>query len=264
MTASMATPPAGAGRRTPPAVRLAQLGVGVTAYLVLWEVAGRRQWLGRTFPPLSDVIHKIVDDAQRDVVLRALSATASSAAVGFVIGIAAAFGGAVLSLLAPPLRAGIDQLATILHAMPVIALAPLFIVTLGRDRTPTAIAALAAGFAMFVAATAAVEAAKAAHHDVFSALGSGRVRRFVSLQFPAALPGLADGLRLAAPAAILGAVLGEWFGAPRGLGVLIVSAMQNFQIELLWAAALLAALLSMVVFGLFTALARVAAWRWGG
>src|SRR5690606_1434878 len=136
------------------------------------------------------------------------------------------------------------QLATILHAMPVIALAPLFIVTLGRERTPVAIAALAAGFAMFVAATAAVESAKPAHHDVFTALGTGRVRRFVSLQLPAALPGLADGLRLAAPAAILGAVLGEWFGAPRGLGVLIVSAMQNFQIELLWAAALLAATMS--------------------
>ena len=82
------------------------------------------------------------------------------------------------------------------------------------------------------------------------------------LQLPAAIPGMADGLRLAAPAAILGAVLGEWFGAPRGLGVLIVSAMQNYQIELLWAAALLAALMSMIAFGLFTLLARWAAGRW--
>ena len=241
-----------------------QLGVGLAAYVVLWEIAGRRQWLGRTFPPLSDVVHRIVDDGQRDVVMRALSTTVGSSVNGFVIGVVAAFAGAVVALLVPVLRPGVNQLATILHAMPVIALAPLFIVTLGRERTPVAIAALAAGFAMFVAATAAVESARDPHHDVFTALGSSRWRRFVSLQLPAAIPGLADGLRLAAPAAILGAVLGEWFGAPRGLGVLIVSAMQNFQIELLWAAALLAAALSMVTFGVFTGVARWTSSRWGG
>jgi len=46
--------------------------------------------------------------------------------------------------------------------------------------------------------------------------------------------------------------------------VLIVSAMQNFQIELLWAAALLAAALSMVTFGVFTGVARWTSSRWGG
>ena len=170
--------------------------------------------------------------------------------------------GAILALLVPPLRDGIDKLATILHACRSSRWRPLFIVTLGRERTPTAIAALAAGFAMFVASTAAIESARPLQQDLFTALGSGRLRRFASLEFPAAIPGLADGLRLAAPAAILGAVLGEWFGAPRGLGVLIVSAMQNYQIELLWAAALLAAGMSMITFGLFTLLSRWAATRW--
>lgn len=243
-------------------LRTAKSVLGISAYLALWEIAGRNGWLGTTFPALSDVVTKIVDDAQRPVIMRALSATASASLTGFVLGVAAAMVGAIIALLVPPLRAGIDQLATILHAMPVIALAPLFIVTLGRDRTPPAIAALAAGFAMFVAATAAVESARPIHHDLFSVLGSGRARRFVSLQLPAALPGLTNGLRLAAPAAILGAVLGEWFGAPRGLGVLIVSAMQNYQIELLWAAALLAAAMSMLAFGLLTLLARRVAARW--
>jgi len=71
-----------------------------------------------------------------------------------------------------------------------------------------------------------------------------------------ALPAFADGLRLAAPAAVLGAILGEWFGAPRGIGILIVSSMQNFQIRQLWAAALLAAVVSMIAFALFGALER--------
>ena len=108
--------------------------------------------------------------------MRALRSTASASLAGFVIGVTAAFVGSILALVVPPLRAGIDQLATILHAMPVIALAPLFIVTLGRERTPTAIAALAAGFAMFVASTAAIESARPLQQDLFTALGSGRLR----------------------------------------------------------------------------------------
>jgi ABC-type nitrate/sulfonate/bicarbonate transport system permease component len=252
--------PTRAPRRSPSKAIKATVGVG--AYLALWEVAGRREWLGSTFPPISDIVRKVVDDPQQATIMRALSSTAQASGSGFVIGIVAALAGALLALLVPPLREGIDKLATILHAMPVIALAPLFIVTLGRERTPMAIAALAAGFAMFVAATAAVESARPLQHDLFSALGATPWERFRRLQLPAAIPGMADGLRLAAPAAILGAVLGEWFGAPRGLGVLIVSAMQNYQIELLWAAALLAAVMSMIAFGLFTALARWAATRW--
>ena len=70
------------------------------------------------------------------------------------------------------------------------------------------------------------------------------------------MPAFVDGLRLAAPGAVLGAILGEWFGAPRGLGLLIVSAMQNFQIALLWSAALLAATVSILAFVAFGALER--------
>ena len=243
--------------------RAAQLTIGIAGYLVLWEVAGRRGWLGSTFPPLSNIVRRIVDSPQQPVITRALNATARASLAGFLIGVSAALAGALLALLVPPLREGIDKLGTILHAMPIIALAPLFIVTLGRERTPMAIAALGSGFAMFVASTAAIEAARPLQQDLFSALGATRWQRLFRLQLPAAFPGMADGLRLAAPAAVLGAVLGEWFGAPRGLGLLIVSAMQNYQIELLWAAALLSALLSMVAFGVFTMLARWATARWG-
>jgi NitT/TauT family transport system permease protein len=241
-----------------------QTVAGVCCYLALWEVVGRRQWFGSTFPPLSDIVETIVSGPQHEVIRRALGTTVRSSGIGFAIGVIAALLGTTLAVVVPVLRAGIDQFATIVHATPVIALAPLFIVTLGREQTPVAIAALAAGFAMFVAATSATEAARVPQHDVFTALGSSRTRRLLSLQLPAAVPGLVDGLRLAAPGAVLGAVLGEWFGAPRGLGVLIVSAMQNYQITLLWAAAVLAAGVSMAAFGCLTALARLVARRWAG
>jgi ABC-type nitrate/sulfonate/bicarbonate transport system permease component len=89
---------------------------------------------------------------------------------------------------------------------------------------------------------------------VFAVLGAGRSTTLLRLLLPAGLPLIVDGLTLAAPAAVLGAVIGEWFGARRGVGVLLVSAMQNVQIPLLWAAALAAAALSLLAYLLLVGL----------
>lgn len=231
-------------------------GVGVTVFLVLCEVVGRTGAVGRTFPPISEVIDYAIDPSHRVLFRRALDATFQSALRGFVIGVVFAVVIAGIGALIPRLKEGIDRLAASIHAVPLIALGPLFIVLLSRDGTPTAIAALASYFPVYVASVSGFEAASQAHHDVFAALGADRRTYFRRLQTPAALPALSDGLRLAAPAAVLGAILGEWFGAPRGIGILIVSSMQNFQIVQLWAAALFAAVVSLIAFALFGALER--------
>ncbi|MFN7000596.1 MAG: portal protein, partial [Elioraea tepidiphila] len=83
-------------------------------------------------------------------------------------------------------------------------------------------------------------------------------------EIPAALPALAGGLRLAIPGALIGAIIGEWFGASRGLGLLMVSAMHNFQIPLLWSAVLITAAASLVLFGLASLIERRIAERFGG
>ena len=230
--------------------------VGVGVFLAAWEYVGRAEAAGRTFPPISRVIDYAIDPSHRELFRRAISATFNSALRGFIIGTLFAVTIAALGALIPFLREGMDRFAASIHAIPLIALGPLFIVLMSRDGTPTAIAALASFFPIYVATSSGLEAASQAHLDVFAALGADRRTRLLRLETPAALPSFTDGLRLAAPAAVLGAILGEWFGAPRGIGILIVSSMQNFQIEQLWASALLAAAVSMMAFLLFGALER--------
>jgi ABC-type nitrate/sulfonate/bicarbonate transport system permease component len=157
----------------------------------------------------------------------------------------------------PILKEGMDRFVASIHAVPLIALGPLFIVLMSRSGTPTAIAALAAFFPVYVATAAGFDDTTASHRDMFAVMGSGRWARLRHLQLPAALPAFADGLRLAAPASVLGAILGEWFGAPRGIGILIVSSMQNFQIDQLWASAMLAAIISLLAFVVFGAFERL-------
>jgi ABC-type nitrate/sulfonate/bicarbonate transport system permease component len=236
--------------------------VGVVIFFGLWEILGRSGAAGRTFPPMSDVIDYVIDPSHRSLFKRAISSTSQSAGRGFLIAIFFSVALAAFGTSIPAMKQGVDRFAASIHAIPLIALGPIFIVLMSRDGTPTAVAALAAFFPIFVATASGMEAASKAHTEVFTALGADRKTRLRLLEVPTALPAFVDGLRLAAPAACLGAILGEWFGAPRGLGLLIVSAMQNFQIALLWSAALLAATISILAFAVFGALERVVVARY--
>src|SRR5262249_55727384 len=164
------------------------------------------------------------------------------------------------SHLRPRSRDGLAALATGVYAIPTITFGPVFILVAGPESTPIVLAALAAYFPVFVALDSSLRFAPAAQRDLATVLGAARSRAFARVEFPAALPAFVDGLRLAAPGAVLGAVIGEWFGAPRGLGVLIISSLQNVRMPQLWAAALLCVACSLVA---YVALSAVQRWAQG-
>lgn len=240
---------------------LARGTLGFAVFLLAWQVIGAWHLAGLTWPPLTDVLAYLADPAHRALFLRATAATARSVAIGYVAGGGAGVGLAALGALLPPLRLGADRLAAFVHAIPAIAMAPLFTVLLSRESTPGSVAAIGVFFVVYVATCSGFSDVTQAHRDLLAVLGAGRGARFLRLSLPAAVPGLVTGLKLGVPAALIGAILGEWFGAPRGLGLLMVSAMQNFQISLLWSAVLLASLISLVLFRVGALLERLAAER---
>jgi len=237
--------------------------LGIAIFLALWEVVGRTGLAGISWPPLSDVLETLTDASRLPLFQRALSATLASTALGYAWGTTAGLALAALAHLLPPLRRGSDRLAAVLNSVPSIALGPIFLVLVSRESTPAAVSSIHVFFIVFVSVSAGLQRATPAHRDLFSVLGADRFRRFGRLELPAALPALVSGLRLAWPAALIGAIIGEWFGAPRGIGILIINAMQNFQIVLLWCAVLLAVGSSLFFYGLLTLLERAAYRRFG-
>jgi ABC-type nitrate/sulfonate/bicarbonate transport system permease component len=225
------------------------------------QLIGQFELAGKAWPPLTDIAAYVSTPSGASLVWRNLLVTLTAAAQGFAVGTIVAFTGATLALVVPILRAGLDRFAAILNAVPTIALAPLLITTAGREGTPAVIAALSVGFVMFVSMTSGFANASAAQHDLFTVFGSNRLRRLSMLELPRAVPAFLDGLALAAPAAILGATIGEWFGAPQGIGLLLVSAMQNYQMTLLWAAALAATTSSLVAYLVLLQIQRLAVRR---
>ena len=218
------------------------LGLGVL--FLGWEIAGQQEWLGKGLPPISAIVSYALEPRSYELLLRSTAVTAKNAIWGFIIGSMIGWSIACSGQIWPPLKKGLDTLSTFVNAIPLIALGPLLIVTVGEQLTPMTTASLAVFFTVFVAVLGGFERLPSVHHDVIHTYGVNRWRALILVLFPNALPSFIDGLKLGTSAAVLGAILGEWFGAPAGLGVLIVSSMQNFQITLLWSAAFLGTAMS--------------------
>ena len=230
--------------------------IGILLFLSLWEVIGVNRLAGLTWPPLSTVLVFMFDPSRQALFLRAMGASFSMVAAGYALGTLIGVVTAGLVHVVPVLRPGLDRLAGVIHAIPAIALAPLFIVLLDRELTGMAIATLNVFFVLYVATTSGLANSTATHRDLFQVLGSSPLTRLLRLDLPAALPAMVSGLKFAIPAAFIGAILGEWFGSSRGLGLLMVSAMQNFQIPLLWSAVFIASAASLLAFGAMSLLER--------
>ncbi|GAA2248734.1 ABC transporter permease subunit [Herbiconiux moechotypicola] len=234
---------------------------GVVVLLVLAELIGQLGLLGTTWPPLSTVVAFLLDPDNHTLLGNALAATVTEALIGGAIGIAAGVFFALLAVLVPVLAPGLDRFAAVIDAVPAVALAPFLILILGREGTPVLVVALSVTFIIYISMSSGLSVASHPYQDLFTVLGARRGTRLGLVDLPAALPKFFDGLALAAPAMILGATIGEWFGAKRGLGVLFISAMQNYRIDLLWAAAALSVICSLIIYGIAVAAQRAVARR---
>lgn len=240
------------------ATRTASLAaVGVIGYAVAWELIGQYVIFGRSWPPLSAVVTTATSPRYFGVLLEAIGKTSEEAAIGYLIGVVLAVCLATLSSLLKPLARGVNRFAAIANAIPPIILGPLLMATVDKSNAPIVLSALIVTFSVFVALVAGLNSTVRAHEDLFVTLGASVTTRLLRLQIPTAVPYFVDGLKLAAPSALLGAVLAEWFGTEYGIGPIFVAAMQNYQITLLWSAALACALVSMLAFGLLSILQQV-------
>ncbi|HZC99600.1 MAG TPA: ABC transporter permease subunit [Actinomycetes bacterium] len=235
--------------------------VGLVVVFVAWQVIGRAEVFGRAWPPFTTVLEQWFES--RSSLLSALAVTTYEAGVGWVFGTLLAFLSGVVAVFVRSIRPGLLHVAVVVNSIPVIALGPVLISIFPRAVAPMALAAISVYFTTLVATTTGFAATKAAHEDLFTALGAGTRERFRRLQLPTALPLIIDGLKLAVPAAVLGAILGEWFGSPEGLGPILVATMQDAVYPLLWATALTGVVLSLLGFGLLALLHQGVKERYG-
>ncbi|UOA29082.1 ABC transporter permease [Pseudosulfitobacter sp. DSM 107133] len=134
------------------------------------------------------------------------------------------------------------------QAVPVFALAPLLTLWFGYGMgSKVVMAVLIIYFPVTSAFHDGLVRIDQGYRDLAVSMGAGKYQFMRHMQIPNALPGLATGLKLAAVYAPIGAVIGEWVGASKGLGYLMLLANGRAKIDLMFASLIVLAVLTVAL-----------------
>lgn len=236
--------------------------VTAVGLILLWETAtrllGLPLWI---LPPPSAVAVALW--VRADVLGHHALITATEIALGLVAGVGLGVGTALLVVRSPLARRWLMPVVIASQAIPVFALAPLLVLWFGYGlASKIVMAAIVIYFPVAAAFFDGLRTTPPGWIELARTMGAGDGAILWRLRLPAALPALAQGLRIAAAVAPIGAVIGEWVGSGAGLGFLMLHANGRMQIDLLFAAlVVLAAMAIALYYGLDWLLRRLVPWQ---
>jgi putative hydroxymethylpyrimidine transport system permease protein len=148
-----------------------------------------------------------------------------------------------------PLRHWLKPVLLISQALPTFALAPLFVIWLGYGMSAKiAVTTLMLFFPIASSFFDGLTRTEPALLDLARIMRASRFQTLLRIRLPAAIPSLVTGIRVAAAGAPMGAVIGEWVGASKGLGFLMLNANARMQIDVMFAALVFLILWSLLLY----------------
>ena len=163
--------------------------------------------------------------------------TLTEALVGFALGTVVALTGATLMTQSRYIERSLLPLAILVKVTPVVAVAPLFVIWFGFGPVPKVlIVALITFFPVLVNAVTGFRSVDRGAMELLRSIRASRREIFLKLRVPSAMPYLFSAFRVSVPLAVIGAVIGEWFSADRGLGSVIIVAHSNLDMPTLFSA----------------------------
>ncbi len=191
-------------------------------------------------------------------------ATIQEIVIGFVVGAGLAVVVGYLLARSPLAERLLSPYLVAAQATPILALAPLLVLWLGTGLAPkVVICALIVFFPVAVSTMVGIRSVDRRLLELGRSMRATRWQVFRFLELPAAMPQILGGMRVGATLAVIGAIVGEWAGADKGLGVLINLARGSlFDFPLMYATLLTIALIAIVLYLLVVLAERVLVGSW--
>ncbi len=200
----------------------------------------------------------------RAAVAAPLGVTLYHAFVGFVAGLAVALLGAVAFRLSKGVETALLPVAMLLRSVPLVAMAPVIIMVVGRDVAAVAvIGGIVVLFPALVTISAGLASASTQMTDVVHVYGGSSWTALRTVALPASLPSFFAAVRVSVPGAITGALLAEWLATGDGLGSAINQAIPQVQFAFIWSSVVVVTAASLVLYNLVQILEDVVLARSG-
>lgn len=197
------------------------------------------------------------------ILLGQAGVTAAEILLGLVLGTALGIGSALMIASFRPVRRWLMPVLVVSQAIPVFAIAPVLVLWLGYGlASKVAMATLIIYFPVTAAFFDGLRRTEPGWLDLARTMGGTRFRTLWHVRMPAALPALSSGIRVATAVAPIGAIVGEWVGSSAGLGYAMLHANARMQVDLMFAALFVLAVMSVGLYALVDAgLRRALPWQ---
>jgi NitT/TauT family transport system permease protein len=261
MSASDSHPPAWRGLLR---YHLSIAAASLSAGLLIWVAMVRLRNYPPFILPLPGLVWQRFWQAAADGSLaRHTAATLQEVLAGLALGACAATLLGYLLARSPSLERLLSPYVVASQSVPVVAIAPLLVIWFGPGPfSKVLICALIVFFPVLVNTMVGVRSAPEELHDLMRSLQATRWQVLFYLEAPAALPVFLGGLRIGATLAVIGAVVGEFVGADRGLGFLINVGRGQYDTALVFVAVFTLIALAMSLYALVILLeSRLLSWR---
>jgi ABC-type nitrate/sulfonate/bicarbonate transport system permease component len=202
--------------------------------------------------------------ASRSILFSGLLTTLRDAALGFGCGSAAAIVVAIGVVLRQSVAQTVMPVAIALRSVPLVAMTPLLTLIFGQGLlTVGMISGIVTFFPSLVNIVQGLRSVTPQSYDLFRAYGAKELTVLRRLQAPYAIPSLFTAARIAAPGALLGAILAEWLATGQGLGYIMVTSSSESQYAMLWATIATITVVSVVVYNTVSTVERTVAAHYG-
>lgn len=224
--------------------------VSLAGVIGLWWLATIVTGVSSLFLPSPvEVVHTMA--SMRGYLAGETLQTLVETVTGFGLAVATGFGLAILLAMSRTVERLVMPALVVLNAVPKVAIAPLLVLWLGFDLAPkTALVWSISVFPIVLAAVAGLRATPVEYGELAASLLASRWQTMRYIRLPWALPQIMVGLKVSIQLAVVGAVVAEVTSPTRGLGAVIVASAASADTALAFAAVVLLAAMSGLLFGL--------------
>ena len=229
----------------------AESTLGVVALLVLWQLFVHFVFSANgTIPSPFEILRQFFTVDGPGFYFESASHTLHAAVQGWCWGVLLAIGVAMLIVVIPVTETPMMLLGAVSYCLPIVAIGPILVITTSGETPRVILSAMAVFFSMLVGTLLGLRSPGTAMLDVIHAFGGGGLNLMAKVRWRAALPQFFASLRVSAPSAILGSIVGEFLGAENGLGVLLINAQQALNYQRTWTIAFFCTMIAGAAYGL--------------
>jgi len=220
----------------------------VVAVIILWQISLSVGWINNfVLPYPMDVVTTLYDI--RWELLNNLLVTLEEALIGLVIAIIIAVLIAFLMDQFIKIKKALFPLLIISQTVPVILLAPLFAMWFGFGITAKiVVVVVTCFFPIVVSLLQGLESVDIDEINLLKSMGASKYQIFKIVKVPSSMIAFFSGLKVAATYSFMGAVVSEWMGGRKGLGIYFLRAKKSFDINRVFAIVLVIIIVSILIY----------------